>query len=158
MAENPASLRISGDHGSSTACHPVKKSRKALTRQPPVTPSPTPLPAPEPLPMMVLKAARKRRRPHLQYGHDGAFGSGLSLRLGGVSLSSSFSYSLCSSVTSGSGLVYRSPQLNLQPVFFCCFWKWSRSLSVASSYPVLFFCVWEWSCVPQSSVTACVLC
>ena len=57
VAENPASLRISGDQGSSTACHPVRSSRKALTRQPPFTPSTVPCPLPKPVPMIVIMSS-----------------------------------------------------------------------------------------------------
>lgn len=55
VAENPASLRISGDQGSSTACHPVRRSRKTFTLQQPFTPFPVPCPVPKPLPIFMMR-------------------------------------------------------------------------------------------------------
>lgn len=69
VAENPASFRISGDQGSSTACHPVRSSRKALTSQPPFTPFPVPSPVPRPVPMIVMRFILPHLRPLQPVNH-----------------------------------------------------------------------------------------
>lgn len=116
VAENPVSLRISGDQGSSTACHPVRMSRKAFTRQPPFTPFPVPTPAPEPLPMM-MKVVRQFRRPQLQFVHDGASGSGL--------------YSVWEPVIC---CVWEVSLISATICALRCTWKWSRSLQLQSVF------------------------
>lgn len=112
VAENPVSFRISGDQGSSTACHPVRRSMKAFTRQPPFTPFPVPTPAPEPVPMM-LKVTRQRRRPQLQPVHDGASGSGLC---------SVWELVIC--------CVWEASLISTTVWALCCSWKWSRRLQL----------------------------
>lgn len=112
VAENPVSFRISGDQGSSTACHPVRRSMKAFTRQPPFTPFPVPTPAPEPVPMM-LKVTRQRRRPQLQPVHDGASGSGLC---------SVWELVIC--------CVWEASLISTTVWALCCAWKWSRRLQL----------------------------